>query len=208
MLFNSLTGCGLCASSDAVAQYLEEHDKVSTSFRIRRILSAGCMGAFFGGWVYPQAYARLDRIWKGTNVSAVLQKSVVEIATVGIFVNSVSMTARGLLVGRDMKDVAEHVVTEMPVVTLNDARVWLPYNIIAFTFIPATIRPTTTLCMEAVWQTYISLMANNYYKIKSSESSLHKNAAQDALTQQQIPKAIIATSTSNTTACFRPHDKS
>ena len=119
-----------------------------------------------GGWVYPTAYARLDALWKGTHFTAVLQKSVVEIATVGIFVNSVSMTSRGLLVGRDVKEVASHVVEEMPVVTLNDARVWLPYNMIAFSVIPVAIRPTTTLLMEAGWQTYISLMSNNYHKDK------------------------------------------
>jgi Mpv17 / PMP22 family len=101
-------------------------------------------------------------MWKGTHFSAVVQKSVVEIATVGIFVNSVSMTSRGLLVGRNPKDVAGHVAEEMPTVTINDAKVWLPYNMIAFSIIPVAIRPTTTLMMEAGWQTYISLMSNNY----------------------------------------------
>ncbi|CAB9526050.1 expressed unknown protein [Seminavis robusta] len=171
--FNSFTGGALCASSDAVAQYLEtsknesaspHHDHDSLSFRIRRVASAGLIGAAFGGWVYPAAYARLDRMWKGTHFSAVLQKSVVEILTVGIFVNSVSMTSRGLLVGRDYHDVARHVVAEMPIVTVNDAKVWLPYNMVAFSVIPVAIRPTTTLMMEAGWQTYISLMSNNYEK--------------------------------------------
>lgn len=160
--FNAFTGCSLCASSDALAQYLEHDKEASWAFRIRRVTSAGFVGAFFGGCVYPAAYAKLDTMWIGTNFTAVLQKSVVEIATVGIFVNSVSMSSRGLLVGRDQKDVAAHVVTEMPTVTWNDAKVWMPYNMTAFTFIPAAIRPTTTLMMEAGWQTYISIMSNNY----------------------------------------------
>ena len=49
-------------------------------------------------------------------------------------------------------------------VTLNDARVWLPYNIIAFTFVPAYLRPTSTEFMEASWQTYISLRSHNYQR--------------------------------------------
>jgi len=160
-LFNSITGCGLCASSDLLAQSMEPTER-TTAYRIRRVCSAGLLGAFFGGLVYPAAYARLDAIWKGTHFRAVLQKSIVEIATVGIFVNSTSMMSRGLLVGRDLQDVLDHVVSEMPVVTLNDVRVWLPYNMIAFSLIPIAIRPTTTLMMEAGWQTYISLKSNDY----------------------------------------------
>jgi Mpv17 / PMP22 family len=170
--FNSLTGGSLCACSDILAQYLESNNKkliannhnddMSLNFRIRRVASAGLIGVFFGGWVYPAAYARLDAMWKGTHLSAVVQKSIVEIMTVGIFVNSVSMTSRGLLMGRDNRQVVMHVATEMPTVTFNDARVWFPYNIVAFSLIPVTIRPTTTLMMEAGWQTYISIMSNNY----------------------------------------------
>lgn len=175
--FNSLTGCGLCVSSDLVAQYLEgnqnqnNNTEMTTAFRIRRALSAGAIGAFFGGFVYPAAYARIDAMWKGTHVSAVLQKSVFEIATVGIFVNSVSMTSRGLLVGRTTEDVQTHLREEMPAVTLNDAKVWLPYNFLAFMWIPAPIRPTATLFMEAGWQTYISLMSNNYDDHQQQEFS-------------------------------------
>ena len=98
----------------------------------------------------------------GTHLLTVFTKSVVEIATVGIFVNSLSMASRGSLAGRRIGDIFEHVRTEMPKVTLNDVRVWLPYNMLAFTFIPAFIRPTTTALMEATWQTYISLRAHDY----------------------------------------------
>ena len=185
--FNSLTGCGLCLSSDLVAQYLENDsnyrrsesttnstssiDTTTITFRIRRAVSAGAIGAFFGGLVYPAAYARIDAMWKGTHVAAVVQKSVFEIATVGIFVNSVSMTSRGLLVGRTAGDVKTHLIEEMPTVTFNDAKVWLPYNFLAFMWIPAPIRPTTTLLMEAGWQTYISLMSNNYDDHRHSQES-------------------------------------
>ena len=93
---------------------------------------------------------------------SVVQKSVVDIATVAVFVNSVSMSARGLLAGRSRGDVAAHVSREMPGVTLNDARVWLPYNLVAFAFIPQFIRPSTTALMEASWQTYISLRSHAY----------------------------------------------
>lgn len=180
VLVNSLTGASLCAASDALAQYLEEqqkndqqqkqqhhhhhhqHQPITLESRTRRILSAAAIGMLFGGLVYPTAYAKLDSLWKGTHLTAVLQKSIVEIATVGILVNSISLSCRGLLGGgRDFDPVLRHVLHELPTVTVNDARVWLPYNMLAFSVIPVVLRPTTTLVMEAAWQTYISLVANN-----------------------------------------------
>jgi hypothetical protein len=62
-----------------------------------RVGCAGLIGMFFGGIVYPQAYALLDATWIGTSLTMLLKKSIFEIATVGIFVNSISMTSRGLL---------------------------------------------------------------------------------------------------------------
>ena len=59
-------------------------------------------------------------------------------------------------------DVFGHVWDVLPRVTLNDCRVWLPYNLLAFALIPAFIRPTTTAMMEASWQTYISLRSHDY----------------------------------------------
>jgi energy-converting hydrogenase Eha subunit E len=177
---NSITGCSLCAGSDAMAQYVERYrlvanlPKTAQSRRVdcysvgyhwfdkRRFASAGLIGVFVNGLVYPRAYAKLDSIWAGVGFSSVLQKSLVELATVGIFVNTVSMTSRGLLGGRDRDDVVKHVYQELPTITVNDVRVWLPYNLFAFTFIPAHIRPSTTALMEAIWQTYISLRSNNY----------------------------------------------
>ena len=202
VVVNSLTGASLCAASDALAQYLEEqrllntvslepdddtldqahqHHRMDMASRFRRILSAAAIGAFFGGFVYPKAYAKLDAMWHGTHFSAVLQKSLVEIATVGIFVNSISMSCRGLLMGRDVDPVMRHVASELPTVTVNDARVWLPYNMLAFSVIPAVLRPTTTLMMEATWQTYISLVSNKYqYQSSVPCSSMSPGAAATA----------------------------
>ena len=140
-------------------------------FDSRRLLSAGAIGVFFGGFVYPFAYAKLDALWKGVTIVTTLKKSLLEIATVGIFVNSISISTRGLLVGRDTKDVAKHTIEEMPGVTVNDARVWLPYNIVCFSVIPIYIRPATTSLMEACWQTYISLCSHNYKSEDEQEKS-------------------------------------
>lgn len=110
-----------------------------------------------GGVVYPGAYAQLDAIWKGTSMATAVKKSVLEIFTVGIFVNTLSMTCRGLFRGdRAPTQVAEHVVHELPTVTRNDVLVWLPYNLVAFSVIPTIVRPATTAIMEASWQGYIS----------------------------------------------------
>lgn len=109
------------------------------------------------------AYARLDAMWVGTKFATVLKKSLVEIASVGIFVNSISMTTRGILRGdQDSTSVLQHVSKELPDVTRNDFFVWLPYNMLAFSVIPAVLRPTTTAAMEASWQTYISLRAHDF----------------------------------------------
>jgi hypothetical protein len=190
VLFNGTTGFSLFAGSDALAQQIETRneelhrsshddnddetdgkknmDKQVPNFFLdhRRVLSAGIMGIFFGGVVYPFAYARLDALWAGVHFSSVLKRSLLEIATVGIFVNSVSMCARGISSkGHDkLEEVSDHVVREMPVVTLNDARVWLPYNLVAFSVIPIHVRPATTSLMEAVWQTYISLRSHDYHQ--------------------------------------------
>mmetsp|Transcript_3489 Transcript_3489/g.7571 ORF Transcript_3489/g.7571 Transcript_3489/m.7571 type:complete len:237 (+) Transcript_3489:275-985(+) len=159
------------SASCATSRSLQTDNSVSATspsepkdvgFDYRRLLAAGAVGFFVGGFVYPRAYAKLDAIWHGSLFTTVLKKSIVEIATVGIFVNSLSMTSRGLLVGRDADGVAEHVVREMPEVTLNDARVWLPYNMVAFSVIPIALRPATTAMMESCWQAYISLRSNDY----------------------------------------------
>jgi len=180
-LLNSITGCILFAGSDALAQKIEVGDPLVVAilpfrtadaetvdvpggeFNYRRFVTSGVLGIFFGGFVYPKAYGILDRRWPGVGIRQVVTKSLVEIATVGIFVNSVSMAARGILVGRPKREVARHVAGEMPYVTVNDFRVWMPYNLIAFGFIPAFIRPTTTAMMEASWQTYISLRSHDYH---------------------------------------------
>lgn len=128
-----------------------------------RLAGAGCIGSFFGGILYPAAYARLDALFVGTQWKTVLLKSVVEIATVGILVNTISLTVRGLVRGdQDLGQVTRHVSTQLVTVTQNDFFVWLPYNMLAFSIIPAILRPTTTAAMEASWQAYISLCAHDY----------------------------------------------
>ena len=182
-VMNCATGATLCACSDLLAQRIETS---GLGIDLRRFTSSGLIGAAFGGFVYPMAYARLDAMWPSSAFVSVLQKSCLEIATVGTFVNSVSMSSRGLLAGRHRGDVANHVLREMPSVTLNDVKVWLPYNLVAFTFIPQYLRPSTTALMEASWQTYISLRSHEYVptakKVKASVKLLGF-ACEDALAQ-------------------------
>lgn len=188
-LAHGIVGFVLFGASDAFAQQIEasvkQGDKMTTRtskigsteetsgqpscinfsmdhFDMIRFLSAGTVGAFFGGCVYPFAYKRLDLIWKGKDVISIAKKSLLEVFTVGIFANSVSMGARGLLTGKNPIEVLSHVWEEMRDVTFNDLRVWFPYNVLAFGFIPISIRPATTSLMESAWQTYISLRSNAY----------------------------------------------
>ena len=193
-VFNGCSSFLLFIGSDMIAQYLEYHNKQNIqndreSFRpsnrdknhiitipssssykefidYKRLLSAGAIGIFFGVCVYPAAYAYLDNVLPGTKFATVFKKSILEICTVGIFVNSTSMLSRGILVGKEKNEVLNHVYEEMPDVTLNYARVWLPYNMVAFSLIPVYVRPTTTALMESAWQTYISLRSNNYNNVR------------------------------------------
>ena len=171
---NSLTGAALCAISDGLAQKYKNPAELDTpaedlldcssgnGLDIRRLCAAGILGAAFGGFVYPFCYSKLDSMFRGAAFSVVLKKSIVEICTVGVFVNSVSMATRGLVQGRPARDVSSHVASELPRVMMNDCRVWLPYNLISFSFIPIALRPVSTMCMEAAWQTYISLRSHDY----------------------------------------------
>ena len=185
---NSLIGSFLFTVSDTLAQKLEQervpvdHDDVEGNremtahlsacpaspfaLDVHRSLNAGILGIIFGGIVYPTAYRVLDRIWSGTNLGTVIQKSLVEIATVGIFVNSTSIASRGLLAGHPVLDVKNHVAAEILPVTLNDINVWLPYNILAFSLVPIHIRPACTSLMEAGWQTYISWRSHDYSSVR------------------------------------------
>jgi hypothetical protein len=113
----------------------------------------------------------------GKHFRQVLMKSVVEIFTVGIFVNSLSMFSRGLLVGRPAETVVSHLVQEMPRVTVNDIGVWLPYNLIVFSLIPLHIRPTATAGMEACRQTYISHRSNDYHGLGQDYGSMSEMTA-------------------------------
>ena len=158
VLANSVIGGCLFSGSDAFAQRIEE----KPGFDAKRFVSAGAVGAVLAGYVYPFAYRHLDRIWRGKDLSSVAKKSFVEVFTVGLFANSVSMMARGLFTEKKPGEVLLHVKEEMRDVTLNDLRVWFPYNLVAFGYIPIQVRPATTMVMEAAWQTYISMRSNDY----------------------------------------------
>ncbi|KAG7367437.1 hypothetical protein IV203_030108 [Nitzschia inconspicua] len=138
-------------------------ERPKETFDLKRFFAAGAIGVFFGGLVYPFAYAKLDAVWAGTALATITKKSIIEIATVGIFVNSFSMTSRGLCRGdKEASTVALHVAQELPTVTRNDFLVWFPYNMLAFSVIPTYIRPISTLFMEASWQAYISFRSHDF----------------------------------------------
>ena len=79
ILFNGTTGGGLFAGSDALAQEMEQkgiaittHDNNRTTrLTSRRFLSTIAIGFVIGGFVYPSAYKRLDRLWPGKEWSTV-----------------------------------------------------------------------------------------------------------------------------------------
>jgi hypothetical protein len=159
ILFNAATSLALCTGADIVAQQMEGPTK---KWDLKRLVVAGVIGMLFGGFIYPSAYTMLDAKWVGKDFVSVFTKSVIDCATVGLLGNAVTMTCHGFSSGRQRLAVLQHVIREMPRVTLHDAYVWLPYNMLAFTIIPPLIRPATTSLVEASWQTYISMRSNDY----------------------------------------------
>uniref|UniRef100_A0A7S3KW60 Uncharacterized protein n=1 Tax=Amphora coffeiformis TaxID=265554 RepID=A0A7S3KW60_9STRA len=176
----------LFVGADAAAQYMEQRHVVATTaaesqqqqqlgFQLDqwRCLGATGLGVVLGGAVYPTAYAALDRLLPGRSWRTVVIKSAVEIVTVGIAINTASLVGRAAWQGtQPWVTVADHVRMEIPRVTMTDAHVWFPYNVLAFGMIPIHVRPLTTACMEAAWQTYISWRAHDYSDMDDEESGV------------------------------------
>lgn len=105
-----------------------------------RCVGATLLGIALGGAVYPAAYAQLDRWMPGRSWRTILIKSALEIASVGVAVNSASLVGRASWQGtHSWQAVATHLVHEIPHVTFMDAHVWFPYNVVAFGVIPIQI---------------------------------------------------------------------
>ena len=179
---NAGTAAVLFVGADAVAQCVEARPATPqdtttgavASLDHWRCAGAVVLGIVLGGGVYPAAYRQLDRWLPGRSWRTVVVKSAVEIATVGMAVNTASLVGRALWQGtHTQQQVAHHVVTEIPRVTVMDAHVWFPYNVVAFGFIPLHMRPLTTAGMEAAWQTYISLRAHDY---RESDEALEESS--------------------------------
>ena len=146
---NGLQGATLGAAGDVLAQAIEESPSMSTSRAVR----AAAIGGFWSAVLVPAVYRLLDGTWPGTSGRAVVFKSLADIALLGTFGNAASMGLRGTS--------STDVCAAMPGVLVNEMRVWLPYNLFAFSLIPAHIRPTTTVLLTFGWSTYISHTAHN-----------------------------------------------
>ena len=174
-LRNSVVGFTLFGGADVLAQKIEGQKGGCNSFRRfdrkfidideKRAFTSGTLGIVAAGYIYPCAYKQLDKFFIGKDLVTLVKKSIAEVCTCGVLVNSLSIAARGLLSGHSTQEVRKHVRDEMPQVFLNDARVWFPYNMVAFSILPVHIRPITTAIMESCWQTYISLCSNTYDEV-------------------------------------------
>eukprot|EP00980_Cylindrotheca_fusiformis_P025011 scaffold12894_cov120-Cylindrotheca_fusiformis.AAC.6 len=169
----------------------------------RRFFSAAVTGACFGGAIYPFAYRRLDGIVQGTNLIAVCKKSVLEIFTLGVFANAVSMTSRGILKGRDPRDVLSHVTKQIPKVTLHDFGVWFPYNMFLFGLVPISARPAATSLMDTCWQTYISLQSNDYDNDNKEKVVADATDAKIATTDDNKPSSSNSNKATSRTRSLR-----
>jgi hypothetical protein len=145
---NAVQGGLLGATGDALAQQIEPREPRIDCWRM---LGATAIGASFASMLYPFVYRVFDWAWPGTGVRAVVSKAAGDIVLFGVFGNAASLWLRG----SPSHDVQE----KMPRVLLNECRVWLPYNLVAFRLVPVHVRPTTTACLALGWNTYMSYTA-------------------------------------------------
>ena len=82
--------------------------------------------------MYPAVYGALDKLWPGTTFRAVATKSVAELVPMGIGANALSIGWRASVGGSSPSEVRARLQRLMPGVLLNEVRVWLPYNLLAF----------------------------------------------------------------------------
>ena len=182
LVTNGMVGGILFGSSDMLAQWIEHRKKSPVGqekgkkgsiiskvnhFDVRRCSSAGILGACLSCGLYPAGYGAIDRLWKKQDLVSLVQKSVVEIFTVGLCANSISMLVRGMIPpkgqskpSRSLIQVLTHIKDELPEITKHDFSLWFPYNMAAFGLVPPHVRPITTALVDAVWQTYMSLRSN------------------------------------------------
>mmetsp|Transcript_506 Transcript_506/g.1667 ORF Transcript_506/g.1667 Transcript_506/m.1667 type:complete len:200 (+) Transcript_506:184-783(+) len=160
-LINSGQGALLGGMGDGIAQTIEQRPgSSSVKFNLHRLLGAGAIGLIFSGFVYPPFYAVLDARWPGTKLRAVIAKACSDVALLGVFGNAASISGRLLVAGTPQHDILYRLVDSMPSVLFNELRVWLPYNLLAFRFVPTDIRPTSTAFITLCWQVYISWTAH------------------------------------------------
>mmetsp|Transcript_16226 Transcript_16226/g.51768 ORF Transcript_16226/g.51768 Transcript_16226/m.51768 type:complete len:205 (-) Transcript_16226:197-811(-) len=160
-LVNGVQGGFLGGTGDAIAQRLERRaDTEPARVDARRLAGASALGVLFSGFIYPPLYALLEGLWPGTAFRAVAAKACSDVLLLGIFGNATSISGRLLLAGRAPSEVTRSVRETMPSVLVNEVRVWLPYNLLAFRFVPTAVRPTTTAFLSLLWQVYISWTAH------------------------------------------------
>jgi hypothetical protein len=168
-IINGLQGGALGGAGDLVAQQFEG----AMPFDSSRATRATVIGATWSAFLVPAVYRRLDRAWPGTGMHAVGWKTVSDIVIMGGFGNAASLALRG--------NTIPEVQAAMPGVLLNELRVWLPYNLLAFRIVPSHIRPTTTALLTFGWTTYISYTAAWHRK---QGANAHANAALESPAQE------------------------
>ena len=149
---NGCQGAVISTTGDLICQRWEGRTEVD----VRRCAGAAAVGGFFSGLVYPAVYGALDKLWPGTSFRAVATKSVAELVPMGIGANALSIGWRAAVGGSSPSEVSARLKRLMPGVLLNEVRVWLPYNLLAFRFIPINIRPTSTAVVMLGWNVYLS----------------------------------------------------
>lgn len=159
-----LRGALLFGAGDVVAQRLEG------SANAERLLQATSLGTVYGGLIITSAYQFAESLFPGRRPASIVLKTAVSCAMLSIGGNFFSLTMRRLLspsgaldgesfAARLCRTVAD-VASIFPNVLRDDLRVWPLYDLLCFSAIPPSLRPTATACVSVCWQTYMSLVAN------------------------------------------------
>ena len=148
------TGFGL---GDELAQRLEGGDRRDA----RRLFNAVALGGTWAGTCTPQVYALSEWLLPGRSVVRVLTKVGLSCGFLSTGGNWINMFARRVAAGTGSLGEAASATSDdlFWSVVWADLKVWPLYDLVCFSVVPPAVRPATTACFSAAWNTYMSLVS-------------------------------------------------
>lgn len=168
-------GAILFGSGDAAAQFLAQHEFSGSlhtaSLDKPRLCKATAIGTVYGGLLLPFVYQLAETLFPGRTPHSVLAKTALSCGLLSTGGNYFSLLMRRLLAPTHVID--EHfgdrlircidsVNSMFHNVILDDLRVWPLYDVLCFSTIPPSFRPTATSVVSVCWHTYVSYVSSRH----------------------------------------------